>query len=207
MPLVTYDATTSMRAARSRYFEANAFGDNGGYDAAWVNFKLGPLPLSIPNTASRARAVPFHDLHHVITGYDTDMVGEFEISAWEVGAGCRDYWAAWFINLGGVAGGLFAAPRRTFRAFVRGRHSVTLYGQELDALLDSQLGELRAQCRLSPASADEPVEAPRLGDVLRFALAVAAGLLSGLAMLVLGTLATPFLLCLRALQQDSAKTS
>lgn len=196
-----------MRVARDLYFAANAFGDHGGYDAAWVQFKLGPLPLSIPNTASRVRAVAFHDLHHVVTGYDTDMVGELEISAWEIGAGCRDYWAAWFINLGGLAGGLFAAPRRTFRAFVRGRHSVTLYGQDLDALLGRRVGDLRMQCRLSAALADEPVEVPRLGDVLRFALAVTAGLLAGTAMLVLGALATPFLLCLRALQQDRPKTS
>ena len=182
MPRVTYDATTSMRTARSRYFEANCFGDNGGYDAAWVQFKLGPLPLSIPNTASRVRAVAFHDLHHVVTGYDTDMVGELEISAWEIGAGCRDYWAAWFINLSGLAGGLFAAPRRTFRAFVRGRHNVTLYGQDLEALLDCQVGEVRTRCRLSAAPADEAVKAPRLDDGLRFALAATAGLLTGTSM-------------------------
>ncbi|AUX38490.1 uncharacterized protein SOCE836_107340 [Sorangium cellulosum] len=33
-------------------------------------------------------------MHHVPTGYDTSTTGEFEISAWELGAGCKDLIAA-----------------------------------------------------------------------------------------------------------------
>src|SRR5262245_43059002 len=117
------------------YFDENGFGDDGGYSAAWVDFHLGPIPFPFPNTTARKRAVPFHDLHHIVTGYRTDVSGEFQISAWEIGSGCRDFVAAWQLNLGGIAGGAFRCPQETFHAFVRGRHSKNLYDRTYDAAL------------------------------------------------------------------------
>src|SRR4051812_17637276 len=93
-----YDPSLTLRAARDAYFTANGFGADGGYAAAWVDFKLGPVPLPFPNTASRVRAVGYHDLHHVLTGYRTDTVGEFLIAAWELGAGCERFFTAWQLN-------------------------------------------------------------------------------------------------------------
>jgi hypothetical protein len=143
---VEYPEDMTMREARRRYFEANAFGPNGGYDDAWVDFKLGPIPCPFPNSKSRVNAVKYHDLHHVVTGYQTDIVGEFEISAWEIAAGCRSFVAAWILNLGGIAGGIVRAPRRTFAAFVRGRRDRTVYGEDLDVLLDATVGDVRRRC-------------------------------------------------------------
>jgi hypothetical protein len=105
--MVNYDASLTMRAARAVYFRANGFGESGGYDDPWVSFKLGPVPVSFPNTPGWVSAVRYHDLHHVLTGYDTDNAGEFEISAFEIAAGCRDFYAAWFLNLGGTTAGMF----------------------------------------------------------------------------------------------------
>lgn len=31
----------------------------------------------------RKKAVPYHDLHHVLTGYPFSPAGEFEMAAWE----------------------------------------------------------------------------------------------------------------------------
>src|SRR5262249_54266001 len=107
----SYDPSLTLRAARAAFFEANGFGADGGYSAKWVDFKLGPIPMAFPNTASRVRAVRYHDLHHVLTGYATDLRGEFEISAWELGAGCKDFWMAWQLNLAGLAGGMLMIPR------------------------------------------------------------------------------------------------
>src|ERR1700742_1732678 len=45
-----YEDTMTMREARDRYFAVNGFGANGGYDDAWVDFKIGPVPLPFPNT-------------------------------------------------------------------------------------------------------------------------------------------------------------
>jgi hypothetical protein len=177
--MTTYDPSLSMtlRAARDQYFAVNGFGDDGGYAAPWVDFKLGPIPMPFPNTAGRVRAVRYHDLHHVLTGYATDTRSEFEISAWELGAGCKNFWAAWQLNLSGLSAGMLSIPRRTFRAFVRGRHATSLYGREFEPLLDRTVGEMRAECGL-----DRPAAA-RASDVALFALAWAVAAVSGLVAL------------------------
>ncbi|KYF79971.1 hypothetical protein BE11_13455 [Sorangium cellulosum] len=174
MARVQYDEGLTMRQARAIYFDVNRFGADGGYGDAWVDFKLGPLPVPFPNTQARVRAVRYHDLHHVLTGYDTNTIGEFEISAWELGAGCKDFVAAWQLNLGGLFGGLLSAPRRTVRAFLRGRRSETLYGRPFEALLDRTVGELRREMRV-----DAPSSGPAASDVLWLALASLAGLAVG----------------------------
>ena len=143
----------TVRAARDDYFAANGFSD-AGYTDAWVKIKLGPFPVAFPNTASRKRAIRLHDLHHVATGYATTPIGEAEIGAWEVGGSCTDHWAAWVLNAGAMAYGAVLAPRRVYRAFVRGRHSRNLYRAGWDdALLELTLDELRARIG--------PVDAPR----------------------------------------------
>jgi hypothetical protein len=136
----------TVRQARQAYFERAGLTE-AGYDARWVRLQAGPIPLWFPNTAARVRAVKLHDLHHVVTGYDTSWKGEGQIAAWELAAGCGRHWAAWALNSGALLVGLAIAPRRTLRAWKRGRRSRTLYNlRELDeALLDLDLAELRAR--------------------------------------------------------------
>ncbi|AUX27768.1 hypothetical protein SOCEGT47_083660 [Sorangium cellulosum] len=200
MVLVHYDEDLTMREARAIYFEVNAFGADGGYGDAWVDFKLGPLPVPFPNTRARVRAVRFHDLHHVLTGYDTSTIGEFEISAWELGAGCKDFVAAWQLNLGGLVAGLVSAPRRTVRAFLRGRRSESLYGRPFEALLDRTVGDLRREMRV-----DEPVAGPTAGDVLTLALASLGGLVSAAIGLPAVVAVTPIGLATLALRRRRAQ--
>lgn len=200
MTVVTYDSASSLREARTRYFTVNGFGPNGGYDDAWVDFKLGPVPMPFPNTKARVRAVRYHDLHHVLTGYDTDIIGEFEISAWEIAAGCKGYVAAWQLNLGGLFAGALVAPRRTFQAFQRGRHSRTLYDDDLERLLDSRVGDIR-----SSVGVDEPTPVPSFGDYATFGLALVAGLVVGLLGLAFTLLFVPLGLATFALRRAKAR--
>jgi ubiquinone biosynthesis protein Coq4 len=95
---LTYDDDETLGHARARYWEANGFGDDGGYSKTWEIVKLGPVPIPIRNIEARKEAIRFHDLHHVVTGYDTDFTGEAEISAWELAAGCSDKWVAWLLG-------------------------------------------------------------------------------------------------------------
>jgi hypothetical protein len=104
MAIIEYPPSESVRSARARYFEANQFGADGGYGDAWVDVEFGPITVPIPNTPARVRAVGYHDLHHIVTGYDTNFVGEAEISAWELGAGCEDFVAAYVLNTGAMSG-------------------------------------------------------------------------------------------------------
>jgi hypothetical protein len=166
-----YAESSRMREARELYFKANGLPPDGGYD-------------------SRKRAAKVRDLHHVVTGYATTWTGAFEIAAWEIGAGCADFFAAWIGNLGAMFGGLLLAPRRTYRAFVRGRRSQSLYGREdLELVLEKTVGETRALMHVpnvNPPSTG--------GDVAVFVLAEIAGLFAGLIALVL----FPFSLLLAA---------
>ncbi len=160
-----YDQALTLREARAQYFDANAFGTDGGYAAKWVQLRVGPIRFAIPNTAARVRAVRLHDLHHLMTGYDTDWKGEFEISAWEIASSCRDYGAAWLLNIGGLAAGLFTYPRAVWRAFVRGRHSRNFYATGYsDELLSRTVGEARRELRL------EAVPSASLADRAAFGL-------------------------------------
>jgi hypothetical protein len=163
---VQYDETQSLRDVRARYFRDNGFGDDGGYSKAWVPVQLGPVTVGFPNSAARVRAVKFHDLHHVVTGYPTDAVGEAEIGAWEAGSGCGSFVAAWVLNAYATAIGFLAGkPRALWAAFVRGRHTHNLYQTPFDDdLLDARLGEVRTRLRL-----DGTARPASFGDRLAFA--------------------------------------
>jgi hypothetical protein len=140
--------TQTVREARGAYFAKNGFSE-AGYHERWVRFRLGPVPVAFPNTASRRAAVPMHDLHHIATGYATTVVGEAEIGAYEVAAGCGPYLAAWVLNGVAFASGMVFAPRRVYRAFVRGRHARTLYASGWnDGTLALTVDALRRQLAL-----------------------------------------------------------
>ncbi len=184
IPMPEYGDEVLVGRARARYFEANGFGSDGGYAKDWVRFKVGPIPIAFPNTAARKAAVPCHDLHHVATGYETDLVGEGEIGAWEIASGCAHMRAALILNLLAVWPVLFYAPGRVYRAFLRGRHSRNLYdGSHGEAVLALTVGALRTQLRLD-ASPPPATAADRIAFVGFLTRVV--GLQVGLLVLVFG---------------------
>jgi hypothetical protein len=148
--------TQTVRDARTDYFRRAGFPPDGGDAQRWVILRIGGVPIfAFPNSSARRRSVKLHDIHHVLTAYDTSWTGESEIGAWEIGSGCRRHWVAWILNLGAMAIGLVIAPRRTWRAFMRGRRSGNLYGQRSfdESLLDRTVGELRREVGIAPPSA------------------------------------------------------
>ncbi len=170
------DAAHTLRQGRDAYLEANHLPPDGGYQDRWVKLRVGPLPFAFPNTRSRRADVPFHDLHHVLTGYGTDLIGEAEIGAWEIGSHCRSR-AARQLNLR-VIGFLWPLRwRPIWTAFLRGRRCRNLYGGEYDdALLERSVSEVRAELGLSTEQAP-----PSRADRLAFAgwSAAAVGLVWG----------------------------
>ncbi|HKP76649.1 MAG TPA: hypothetical protein VJT67_14060 [Longimicrobiaceae bacterium] len=149
--------TLTLREARARFFAENGFDADGGYTKRWFRIESRPLPVYLPNLKARVDAVRLHDLHHIVAGYATDWPGEAEIGAWEIASGCGRYWAAWLLNFGSLAFGVLAAPRRTYRAFMRGRRCTNLYGGEFhESLLDESVGALRRRLGLARPPADAP---------------------------------------------------
>jgi hypothetical protein len=176
-----YPDDMTARDGRALYFETGGIPADGGYADSWVKLQAGPIPFGIPNSDGRRRAVKLHDLHHVLTGYGTSWTGEAEISAWEIASGCGAYTVAWVINLGGLFVGLLVNPRRTYRAFLRGRGARNLYHGEpfSEALLDQKLGEIRARLAFDQS-------AGRVGSLDRLAWWAWAGASVAYAALTLG---------------------
>ena len=159
------EATLTVREARACYFAANGLPADGGYHVRWVRLSIGPIPFAFPNTAGRRRVLPAHDLHHVVTGYATDIAGEGEVAAWELAAGVRDR-AAVHLELRVLGFALARWPGRMWRAFLRGRRCKNLLGApcEDEAFLTRNVASLRRELGL-----DAPLAAPARADRLAFA--------------------------------------
>jgi len=161
--MLRHPSDLSVREARAQYFAANDLGD-GGYQDRWVKFKIGPARLWMPNTQARVAAARFHDLHHVLTGYDTSWSGEGQIAAWEIAGGCAHHYAAWLLNLGAMALGLIIDFNSVAEAFYRGLRSMNLYGEGFDeTLLLSRVGDLQRRLGL-----DRSPRPPSVIDLVRF---------------------------------------
>jgi hypothetical protein len=187
--MVDYPDDWTVREGRARYFETGGIPADGGYSANWVKLKAGPIPLVLPNSESRRRAVKLHDVHHVLTGYGTSWTGEAEISAWEIASGCGRYWAAWVLNFSALFIGLWIDPKRMRAAFLRGRGARNLYhgGPWDDALLEQKLGNVRARLAFDAArshgTSDRLAWYGWAGASVAFASAVLAALVGAFAAL------------------------
>jgi len=171
-------ATMTLSDALEQYFAGNDF-DASTYTEDWARFWVGPLPVIIPNTALRKQALRKHDLHHIVTGYRTDVVGEAEIGAWEVATGCGTNGVAWGLNLTAMALGLLVHPKRVFGAFVRGRRCRNLY-PEGDVDMQREVSEVQGALGLS----ESPTAHAAPSEVGLFVAASLAALLSGIGALV-----------------------
>jgi hypothetical protein len=185
---LTSDVEPSPRIGdlRAEFFRTSGFGADGGESAKWVRYPVWGIPIVVPNVDARRRALRLHDLHHLATGYDTSWTGESEIAAWELGAGCHGYAAAWALNVAAFSIGVVIAPRRLWRAFVRGRSSRTLYRHHwTDEYLAWRLSEMREFLGLSGST-----KPPTLGDRALFLVwalpvfGVAAAVVAGAMALV-----------------------
>lgn len=163
----------TVREALRRYHEANGFkGDAMTAETLQVRI-LGHVG-ELPNPRFQRALLARHDLHHVVTGYGTDLRGEAEMGAWELAAGPKLWirpppWSGvglgsaarlalflglgafvWANNVGALVLGVLA-PIRTARAFVRGLFARSLYADEAEyeELLDMTVDALRARLRVA----------------------------------------------------------
>jgi len=144
-----------VRVARDAYLAENGFSVTA-YDASWTHVSAFGIPFRIPNTKRRRVAVRLHDLHHVATGFGTDLAGEGEISAWELHRGLRPVgWYVTAIITAGMFLGLVVAPRRALRAWRASARRRSLFelcaaspdvlATTYERLLAMTVGELRAE--------------------------------------------------------------
>ena len=151
-------ASISLEEAVEQHLRDSGFPTDGGINEKWVVAAIGPFRLCFPNTKARRRAVPIHDLNHMLSGYGHDLVGEAEIGAWELGGGCRGYLAAWMLDAAALIPGVLRAPGRMLRAFVRGRSTGNLYGSDLTVIRSQPVDEVRQAFALDQEYEVGPVD-------------------------------------------------
>lgn len=94
-------------------------------------------------------ALSKHDIHHILTGYKTDVEGEAELAAWELGSGgCHLNLLFWFDRLAFSIIGLFIHPTATVRAFRRGLSCRNLFSRQMNSVLDSNVDDVRRDLNL-----------------------------------------------------------
>ena len=151
-----FSASMTLREARDAYLAANGF-TVAAYDHAWTDASFLGVRFRVPNTEAHRVGIMLHDLHHVVTGFGTDLVGEGEISAWEARRGLAPLgFYVGGIVASGVLLGLLLAPRRTLRAWrtSKGKGPSLFPACELpkaafvaryEALLSMTVGDLRRE--------------------------------------------------------------
>ena len=118
----------TVRAARDRYLDESGL-TTELYTQRWVPFPVGPWRFKHYNPQQRRWAIMRHDLHHVATGYGTDLEGEIRISAWEVGAGLGRLWVAYAICWPLFLLGLVRMRGETLAAYRLGRRGRSLFAR------------------------------------------------------------------------------
>ena len=68
-------ADWTVRRARDAYLEENGF-TVAAYDAPRTPANILGFTFSVPNPPRHRAAIMLHDLHHVATGFGTDLRGE-----------------------------------------------------------------------------------------------------------------------------------
>jgi hypothetical protein len=147
----TYSDRIIIKDALTIFFEKYELGADGGMSQRWVKIKFGKIYFPIPNTASRKKALMFHDIHHIATGYESNLKGEAAIGAWEVSTGCGNYYAAWILDIWAFTLGILVFPKTVFQAFIRGQRTMNLYHHiyTQEELLQMEVSEVQAKLKLN----------------------------------------------------------
>lgn len=136
----------TVRAGRDRYLAENSL-TLDSYAEPGFPIRVGGWAVRVPNPG----LLPWHDLHHVATGYGTGLIGEAEVSAFELRGGCGSA-LVFVLCVGAVLLAMFVAPRRVVRAWQRARGARTLYRSVVpyETLLRMSVAELQRHLNLAP---------------------------------------------------------
>ena len=139
-----YNENMLIKDALVQLFDRFSF-PSDAYTAKYFSIRLGNSSINLPNITARVKVARYHDIHHILTGYPANWVGEAEIGAWELATGCRTSFIAWFLNGGAVFVGLFMKPKAVLKAFCRSWKTKTnLYHNfEYSQLLEMTVKELQ----------------------------------------------------------------
>ncbi len=158
----------------SAFYADNNLDVDGGQASSRVKVEVSKFfHFYFPNFDARRKAVIRHDIHHIVTGYSaSSLAGESEISAWEIGSGCKNHWAAFFIDTSGLMIGIPFNFMRVLKAFARGRRTRNLYDDSyaIEKAMAMPVIELQKELLLHQFPVDTKVTVTDLFLFLCFAL-------------------------------------
>ena len=169
----------------SKFYADNYLAADGGQSSSSVKIVLaGNFIIYYPNFNARRKAVLKHDIHHILTEYNTDLSGESEICAWEIASGCKGYWAAFFIDTSGIMIGFLFNYWGVLKAFARGRKTKNLYHDMFtdEKVVDFTVSELRSKLNLDKFSKNTK---PAFTDFILLNLFAVYGAIYSIILLVL----------------------
>jgi hypothetical protein len=117
----------TVKEALIGFYKFNSLNLTDDFESHCVRVYIGCILAPVPNINARKKYLKFHDLHHIMSGYGIDRVGESEISAWELGSrSCRKPLIS-IMNLFALSTGFILKPAKVTAAFYRGCKSKNLY--------------------------------------------------------------------------------
>lgn len=138
--IASHKSETPLDDALHTFYANSGFDVETGKRPLFVDVFIGCLLVPLPNVDTRRKYLKYHDLHHVITGFDASQIGEGEVSAWELGTWSLIHPILMFMNLIAISTALAISPKRVFKAYLLGCKSRNLYCPKVRRRIDS--GEL-----------------------------------------------------------------
>ena len=140
----------NVQHALDDFYDQHGYGREGGIDKKWDMIKFGPVALPLLNLESRRKNIFMHDIHHLVTGYDTTWLGEGSVCSWEIATGgWKHLYFPWLLTLWAMAVGVMLYPRASYRAFQAGllMDNALTGGLSKPAMYVLTLDELRERLR------------------------------------------------------------
>jgi len=123
-----------------QFYQESGFDLRTGEKPAFVDVFVGCMLIPLPNLETRRKYIKYHDLHHIINGFDVSQMGEGEVSAWEIGTGSFLHPILLIMNLIAISTALAIYPNRVLKAYLLGCKSKNLYCYRTRRRIDN--GEL-----------------------------------------------------------------
>ena len=138
----------NVKEALIGFYKFNRLNVATDFESHCVRVYIGCILAPVPNIKARMKYLKFHDLHHIMSGYGIDRIGESEISAWELGSrSCRKPIIS-IMNLFALSTGYILSPSKVTKAFYRGCRSKNLYymadGMEESSIDQLNLNEVKS---------------------------------------------------------------
>ena len=119
------------------------------YQENWIKGKILGIKIPLFPVYHDKNTLRHHDALHVITGYGTDLKGELELVAWELGSnGCGNNFLRILHRLYFLPFCILMHPIACFKSFRRGKRCQTFYHIPIQKLLACDLKDIQKRMEL-----------------------------------------------------------